>query len=871
MRKAWLALYCWAICGATDMVLPVGGKVSFELVFSDADFSNTMLWLAPPGAGIAKLPPKIPGEEPLKLSGCKIEPGTTPSLPGEGNIVPLLSEKPSQRGCRLELDADVQQNGIQPFPANTRFRFAMCAIVDATLPVCDYVWSSNPALNRGSGGYSREPSVFLDHLRIIPIRPGAFPNRIFTLAWEDFPSGGDFNDLVAQVRVDMDSDGDGLWDDWERFGLDANGDGVIDVDLPGKGARVDRKDIFVLYDYMDCNEPGGVPCTWEHAHELRVPTNPMEPTVIERLTNAFAMAPVDGGKGINLVMEFGKRVPHWPTTNFSSGDCREGKPAPVSDFDAIKRRSMGLQDPRRFTHRYALIAHKMAEPNPASGCAEVPGNDFFITLGSDRRPDGSMEEFLETPFRQASTFMHELGHTLGLEHGGGDGVNYKPNYLSVMNYSFQHGGIPQVNNGDPRMDYSRDKLIDLDETSLNELLGIGLMSSTDKTTWTCTTPEFRNLKSESAAGPINWNCLSQPNENTAGDITGDRPCILPGDHKLDLDLKVPGDPSQGHQRGGDDLEIIGWPYIHDGPNRICESVTKPGTNDVLDRPPNHEQARILTGHNDWANLKYDFQKTEGFEDGVHPTGPIGGERDLLIYRERLAPDPAVLKTGPLTAVTGTNVTFRINILNNATTTAENVVLADNLPASLAFVSCTAPGGVCGGNGPNRTLRYSSLGGGHGLNATLVANLSCATPHGAQIANAAMLASSTPDVNPRNNASSATLTAINPAPAIAGMGATPAVLTPPDRRMVPVAVNYAVTDNCPSAACTLAVSCNEPDCRAGQDWMVLDSRRVQLRADQKGGGAGRIYTITISCRDSGGAVSTRAVMVSVPASQSAAGR
>jgi hypothetical protein len=44
----------------------------------------------------------------------------------------------------------------------------------------------------------------------------------------------------------------------------------------------------------------------------------------------------------------------------------------------------------------------------------------------------------------AGTFMHEFGHTLGLGHGGGDGDNRKPNYLSVMNYrsGWQFCGVP---------------------------------------------------------------------------------------------------------------------------------------------------------------------------------------------------------------------------------------------------------------------------------------------------------------------------------------------------------------------------------------------------------------------------------------------
>ena len=33
--------------------------------------------------------------------------------------------------------------------------------------------------------------------------------------------------------------------------------------------------------------------------------------------------------------------------------------------------------------------------------------------------------------------MHELGHNLGLRHGGVDNVNCKPHHVSVMNYAYQ--------------------------------------------------------------------------------------------------------------------------------------------------------------------------------------------------------------------------------------------------------------------------------------------------------------------------------------------------------------------------------------------------------------------------------------------------
>jgi hypothetical protein len=72
--------------------------------------------------------------------------------------------------------------------------------------------------------------------------------------------------------------------------------------------------------------------------------------------------------------------------------------------------------------------------------------------------------------------MHELGHNLGLLHGGGDGVNFKPNYLSVMNYFFQGNGLIFKGNGvstQGKLDYSRWELPALDEHNLDENAGLG--------------------------------------------------------------------------------------------------------------------------------------------------------------------------------------------------------------------------------------------------------------------------------------------------------------------------------------------------------------------------------------------------------------
>jgi len=73
--------------------------------------------------------------------------------------------------------------------------------------------------------------------------------------------------------------------------------------------------------------------------------------------------------------------------------------------------------------------------------------------------------------------MHELGHLIGLGHGGGDTINNKPNYLSVMNYDFQFAGLAKADDSNPH-DFSRwgpsgtDFVGSLDENLLDESKGI---------------------------------------------------------------------------------------------------------------------------------------------------------------------------------------------------------------------------------------------------------------------------------------------------------------------------------------------------------------------------------------------------------------
>jgi len=89
-------------------------------------------------------------------------------------------------------------------------------------------------------------------------------------------------------------------------------------------------------------------------------------------------------------------------------------------------------------------------------------------------------------------------------------------------------------------------------------------------------------------------------------------------------------------------------------------------------------------------------------------------------------------------------------------------------------------------------------------------------------------------------------------------------------MVPVTINYNVSDNCDAGAaikCGLSVSSNEPvngtgDGNTSPDWQVVDPHHVLLRAERAGTGGGRTYTITVTCADSNGNTSSQILTVPV---------
>lgn len=264
------------------------------------------------------------------------------------------------------------------------------------------------------------------------------------------------NSIYATLEPLGDKDGDGLLNVWESEGYDYNDDGIVDLDLPLLGANPEHKDVFVEIDYMENHRPYS--------------------TAIEVVKRSFSNAPVsnpDGYNGINLHVIIDEQIP-------------EIFEIPTAELLLIKNNHLGSPDERSLPNHeniigakqkifhYALFAHTVIERPWASGWApSTPGMEFIVTLGypgwgqalDSTHTVGSADQ-------QAGAFMHELGHTLGLHHGGSDKIAKKVNYLSVMNYNFQFAdNVP-----DRPYDYSRLPQKPINENRLFEPFGIGMTS-----------------------------------------------------------------------------------------------------------------------------------------------------------------------------------------------------------------------------------------------------------------------------------------------------------------------------------------------------------------------------------------------------------
>ena len=248
-------------------------------------------------------------------------------------------------------------------------------------------------------------------------------------------------------------------------------------------------------------EPLAVPFTQEEPRPIYVEIDWMETgthshrpsqAVIDRIVRTFAAA------GYAIHIDVSDPIPHQSPLEITGTVA--GSDA-VQDLMAQHFDHAG--DSRYF---YSIWGHNYSfngSFTTSSGVADRPGRVHLVTLGSFSGGTGTFSQ-------QTGTFIHEFGHNLNQSHGGGDNGNYKPNYLSVMNYFFQLSGIgpallgygfANTASGFDDFSYSHGLLPSLNESNLDESFGIGLGRAVD------------------------WNCNQIPNETgVAKDLQGPNPC-----------------------------------------------------------------------------------------------------------------------------------------------------------------------------------------------------------------------------------------------------------------------------------------------------------------------------------------------------------
>jgi len=99
------------------------------------------------------------------------------------------------------------------------------------------------------------------------------------------------------------------------------------------------------------------------------------------------------------------------------------------------------------------------------------------------------------------------------------------------------------------------------------------------------------------------------------------------------------------------------------------------------------------------------------------------------------------------------------------------------------------------------------------------------------------------------------------PVISGVSASPNTLWPPNHKFVTVTLNYQVSDDCGTAPVgSISITSNQG---GPSDFQMLDLHHVNLLAERSGDDDnGRVYTITISYKDSLGLSSSATVKVTV---------
>ncbi|EPX62953.1 hypothetical protein D187_006363 [Cystobacter fuscus DSM 2262] len=235
------------------------------------------------------------------------------------------------------------------------------------------------------------------------------------------------NDVPAGA---VDDDSDGIPDSAEVAGGRFAG-----LDLYAMGARTAQRDLFIEVDHMQSTNPIILP----------------QKEALDKVVAVFAR------RGIQVHIDVGTRF----SASFNPAKYNLGQGLPEVPFassinmtraggeaaSVYELKSAHMDFARRAAFHYCVFGSTQTVSGTAtgnSGVAERLGNDFLVSLSAFKLSTDSAAQRNQIINYQAAVFMHELGHNLGLRHGGNVDTNYKPNYLSVMNPLYELEGLGPI-------------------------------------------------------------------------------------------------------------------------------------------------------------------------------------------------------------------------------------------------------------------------------------------------------------------------------------------------------------------------------------------------------------------------------------------